>query len=443
MTSGIEDYPDASLRQRLSKKIASQRENLAYTDDLTGLFNHRLLSQLLFSWWPDLVQEADQLCLIILDLDGFKAVNDTQGHLIGDDVLRRVSILFRKMFRKGDVIVRYGGDEFVILLPETTAADATAICKRVREALTRQRFQSQRAGADVDLQLSFSFGVASYPDDADIGETVLEVADQRLYEDKRRRKSAQTNLSRPQRYRNLLLRVLALLVLAAVAISLLIYFTRTARSPVPVLPVAGRREQTDPSWKEREAALVSKIKKLQEQVEVLSDKTDTGDEADDQQAVAQIADLKTEIKMLQKSLEKAKSQNAPPPEQVELQAESQDFLETAEEAFPEVRETRESLAPSEPAPADPLRIVPPVKISEPPKKYPYRAKLLRKEAVVYLRVLVDKSGEVVKVEQIGEPVGYGFDEEAKRVARLTTYVPGTVDGLPEEMEKTITVKFEL
>jgi diguanylate cyclase (GGDEF)-like protein len=123
--------------------------------------------------------------VVMLDLDRFKEVNDTMGHLEGDELLRRVSQTLTEVARVGDIVCRYAGDEFVLLLPGVGRDQAEQVAMRVREAIEAMPAVNDR------VKIGSSVGVASFPQDGSDGRTLLHVADQRMYEDKfqRRRNS--------------------------------------------------------------------------------------------------------------------------------------------------------------------------------------------------------------------------------------------------------------
>jgi len=116
----------------------------------------------------------------VLDLDHFKAVNDRFGHEVGDRVLVRVAELLREQVRSDDVVARTGGEEFVLLMPRTTDAEALACCERVRAALRAERWGAIAPG----LSITASLGVATAPDATDLDE-LARGADERMYEAKR------------------------------------------------------------------------------------------------------------------------------------------------------------------------------------------------------------------------------------------------------------------
>jgi two-component system cell cycle response regulator len=136
-------------------------ELLAQTDPLTQLLNRRALTERITAEMERALRYDASLALLMVDLDHFKRVNDTHGHLIGDDVLRDMAALLRGLVRENDLVARYGGEEFVILLPETDDAGALAFAERVRTAVRAQPFAA-RPGEEA-IALTASIGVAAFP----------------------------------------------------------------------------------------------------------------------------------------------------------------------------------------------------------------------------------------------------------------------------------------
>ncbi len=187
--------------------------DLALRDDLTGAWNRRYLRRLLDEDWAELVATQGTITLLVLDLDFFKEINDAHGHLAGDDVLHRASDRLRQSFRAEDRLIRYGGDEFVVVLFGAGAEEARVLAERARSALSTVEITSPESGGQLVLPLSFSMGVASFPVDGATGEEVLAVADRRLYEEKRSRRAPAAAADRGRR-RLLLASGLAVAVLA-------------------------------------------------------------------------------------------------------------------------------------------------------------------------------------------------------------------------------------
>jgi two-component system cell cycle response regulator len=136
-------------------------EQLAQTDPLTQLLNRRALSERITAEMERALRYDSSLALLMVDLDHFKSVNDTWGHLVGDDVLRDMAALLRELVRENDLVARYGGEEFVIMLPETDDAGADGFAERVRASVKAHPFAA-RPGEEP-IRLTTSIGVATFP----------------------------------------------------------------------------------------------------------------------------------------------------------------------------------------------------------------------------------------------------------------------------------------
>ena len=130
--------------------------------------------------WPLVVEQHSVVSLIEIDLDGFKDVNDTYGHLAGDQVLRITASILKERFRSNDIVVRYGGDEFVVLMTHTSTEHARMAAERIRTAIHNTSFdmKSNRISTTV------SVGIASFPDGVTDATEVLDKADIALYKSK-------------------------------------------------------------------------------------------------------------------------------------------------------------------------------------------------------------------------------------------------------------------
>jgi diguanylate cyclase (GGDEF)-like protein len=165
-------------------------QEVSFTDEVTRLYNRRFFSFRLEEEVARYRRFGHPLSLVLLDLDHFKAINDDLGHLAGDETLRGVAEILLKNSRGIDVICRYGGDEFVILLVETPRAGAGPYAERIREILAGASFSHGR-------QVTASLGIASVPEDVATGDDLVRVADEALYAAKRAGKNCVALSGRP------------------------------------------------------------------------------------------------------------------------------------------------------------------------------------------------------------------------------------------------------
>ncbi|GAA1039944.1 hypothetical protein GCM10009557_59870 [Virgisporangium ochraceum] len=158
-------------------RLHEEAQRLSLTDSLTGLFNYRYLRESLRRELERAARFGRTLAIVALDLDHFKDVNDTYGHAAGDLVLVEIARRIRSVTREVDVAFRYGGDEFVVLLPETDAASGSALARRLAAEV---RGTPVRAREHM-INVTVSIGVAVYPEHGATGSAVLEAADIALY----------------------------------------------------------------------------------------------------------------------------------------------------------------------------------------------------------------------------------------------------------------------
>jgi diguanylate cyclase (GGDEF)-like protein len=171
----------------LDNALRVQRaEALSVTDDLTSLYNSRYLSQVLRREVKRASRSGRPLSLLFLDLDGFKSINDRHGHLFGSRALVEAAAVIRSSARETDVVARYGGDEFALVLPDTGSDGAFAVGQRVRERIADYEFLRRD---DLCIRLTASVGVATLPDVAASVETLIQAADQAMYRIKERGKN--------------------------------------------------------------------------------------------------------------------------------------------------------------------------------------------------------------------------------------------------------------
>jgi two-component system cell cycle response regulator len=181
----------ARVRTQIKKKRYTERlrDNvqasieMAITDALTGLFNRRYMETHLGTLMEQAASRGKPLALLILDIDYFKSINDGHGHDAGDDVLREFSLRIRKSIRNIDLACRYGGEEFVIVMPETDIAVAAMVAERIRRRIATEPFAIQEGARNLDVTISI--GIAALAGAADTAAAVLKRADTALYRAKR------------------------------------------------------------------------------------------------------------------------------------------------------------------------------------------------------------------------------------------------------------------
>ena len=171
------DYAAIAIQNARSMTLIQE---LTITDDCTSLFNARHL----YTQLDGVVAERGVFSLLFIDLDRFKQVNDTHGHLIGSRLLAEVGGLLRRAMGPATSSFRYGGDEFVVLLPGVGKSEASRLTVAMRKTLREARFLE---GAGLSLQLSGSFGLATFPEDGSTVSMILRAADTMMYEAKVRR----------------------------------------------------------------------------------------------------------------------------------------------------------------------------------------------------------------------------------------------------------------
>lgn len=164
----------------------SETQTLLNMDDLTGLYNHRYLEQAIDREIKRAQRYDSSFCLLFIDLDDFKPINDKYGHLAGSQVLREVAQILKSTLRDVDLVFRYGGDEFVILLIESDARNGLKTAQRIRERIQYTGFS---VGGGATAHVTASIGVAAFPEHAQEKERLLALADECMYESKRHGKN--------------------------------------------------------------------------------------------------------------------------------------------------------------------------------------------------------------------------------------------------------------
>ena len=163
----------------LDNALRVQRaEALSVTDDLTQLYNSRYLSQVLRRETKRASRSGRPLSMLFVDLDGFKSINDTHGHLFGSRALVEAASVIRASARETDMVARFGGDEFALILPDTGSDGAFAVGERVRDRIAAHSFLE---GDGLAIKLTVSVGVATLPDVATSADGLVQAADQAMY----------------------------------------------------------------------------------------------------------------------------------------------------------------------------------------------------------------------------------------------------------------------
>ncbi|HOK79641.1 MAG TPA: sensor domain-containing diguanylate cyclase [bacterium] len=159
--------------------LYSKLEELSIKDQLTGCFNRRNL-------FLDIKKEVERckrykktFSIIVIDLDNFKKYNDNFGHQKGDNLLKTIAEKIRKNLRKADIVYRYGGDEFIVLLPETGKAGAVICAKRLEDTIEKLNKK-----IDKHTRITLSTGIAGYPEDGDTPTRIIKYADRQMYKNK-------------------------------------------------------------------------------------------------------------------------------------------------------------------------------------------------------------------------------------------------------------------
>jgi two-component system, cell cycle response regulator len=181
----------ARVRTQVRKKRYAERlrdnfqmsMEMAITDALTSLYNRRYMESHLGTLVDEAAARGKPLSLLILDIDYFKSINDNYGHDAGDDVLREFATRVRKSIRGIDLACRYGGEEFVVVMPETDVAVAQVVAERIRRRIAAEPFPIQTGSGAIDVTISI--GIAALAAATDTAGTILKRADQALYRAKR------------------------------------------------------------------------------------------------------------------------------------------------------------------------------------------------------------------------------------------------------------------
>lgn len=171
----------AYLRIKLYKEV----ETLAITDALTGAYTRRYFLERFEEEIKRSHLRKTKVAFLLVDADYFKKVNDQYGHLTGDEVLRQIALVLKESVREIDIVGRYGGEEFCVVLPDTDAQGAALVAERIRKTVEGKKIRAY----DATLRITISIGISAYPSDGKTAEELIDKADWALY----RAKSAGRN----------------------------------------------------------------------------------------------------------------------------------------------------------------------------------------------------------------------------------------------------------
>ena len=174
--------------EKQRKSIESIKE-MSLKDHLTGLYLRRYMNDVLENLIYSYSRYKKVFSIIMMDLDNFKSINDTYGHLAGDEVLRVIGSVLKTSTRKSDIPIRYGGDEFIVILPETKLDDAVVVAKKIKDKINSIKFKKN----EIEFKCSLSLGVTQVKD-GDTMESILDRVDQALYKTKKNAKGEITVL---------------------------------------------------------------------------------------------------------------------------------------------------------------------------------------------------------------------------------------------------------
>ncbi len=182
----LSDYLSNVLKTSLSILAESKRRdeirNLSLTDEVTGLYNQRKLVEDLAFYISRYPLDKQVFSLLFIDIDYFKNVNDQFGHVVGSQLLIDIAVILKTQLRSNDLVYRYGGDEFIILLPHANLAESKKIALRISDSIKDAEFS---IGINHKYKLSLSIGIAEFPNDADSAKSIIEFADKMMYMSKK------------------------------------------------------------------------------------------------------------------------------------------------------------------------------------------------------------------------------------------------------------------
>ena len=185
VTSHLSHFLETSYKNVLKFKVIGGLSDLVYHDDVTGLYNQRKLHKDLDEAIREFQHYNVHFYVLFLDIDHFKSINDRHGHLTGTKILLHMADLLKETLRESDLIYRYGGDEFVIIIPNISLETAMGIGRRILNTVRGRHFNAwSGVGGEGIFKLSVSIGVACLPHDAKTKDDILDMADKMMYKAK-------------------------------------------------------------------------------------------------------------------------------------------------------------------------------------------------------------------------------------------------------------------
>lgn len=176
--TNIHFFIKQSLQAFENAQMFSTAKDMSFIDDLSGLYNHRYMDIALEREIKRVVRYASHLAVLFIDIDSFKHVNDIYGHLVGSRVLAEFGGLIKKSVREVDIVVRYGGDEYTIIMVETNCVTANLVAKRLLKQVEDHHFEGAKGAG---IRLTCSIGYACCPDDTISKDLLLDMADRAMY----------------------------------------------------------------------------------------------------------------------------------------------------------------------------------------------------------------------------------------------------------------------
>ena len=375
----------------------------------------------------------------MIDLDLFKEVNDRYGHLSGDQVLRSTASILRDQFRRGDFVFRYGGDEFMVLLPGAGHEESARLAARARRAMHDHEFLSFEEEKVIDVPLTFCIGVASYPEDGTTPKDLIAHADALLYEEKRKAR-VRSGSQLPT-----IGRIAGALLVAIVPVLVFLRWDDVV-GPRAIEPPAIETNPVEVEEVEAERMLMlEQIEELERRLAELQQNEEVDvPEAEGPRAAAEenpeIEALRKRIEELNEELQTERIAAPPPLPRRERFEPFRPVDPTLSTNPPGPRRGR----PAESSRADtPVAITPPGLLRPIEPRYPPVARRLGREATVDLIVRVAPNGRVVHARIVGQSPGFGFGEAAVRAALESSWAPGRRNGEPVQMETGLRVTFRM